>query len=452
MDKTVQKCSLKAHNENDAILYCYECRIFICSKCEKLHSGLFPNHHQLNIDKDKDDDEIFTGLCTENNHHYELKYFCRTHNKLCCAECITKFKGKNHGQHTDCTVCSIEDIENEKKEKLNENIQCLDKLSVNLQESIKELKKFYEEIDKNKEEIKLNIQKVFTKFRNIINEREDKLLLDVDEKFNELYFSEDLIKESEKLPKKINDCLEKGKIIDKNWKDNLNSLINDCLNIENIIKEINRINSSKSKFTSNKNKIQFIQTDDEFNHLLERINTFGTIYENPLSEIIKKEDFDKINGWIGGNNRFILRYNAKKDGCDTEIFHKRCDDISGCIFVCKPNGKDIIGGYISTKIQKKNEFSDDSKAFLFNLTKNFVKNNKNNYSNAIKNFNDSSFFIRFGSGCNVLALSGNCFNDSKSQTTTCSCQSNFDCNNYNLFNNSSSEYFQVENFEVFQVA
>ena len=183
MDKTIQKCSLKAHNENDAILYCYECRIFICSKCEKLHSGLFPDHHQLKMDKDKDADEIFTGLCTENNHNIELKYFCKTHNKLCCAECITKFKGKNHGQHTDCTVCSIEDIEKEKKEKLNENIQCLDKLSVNLQESIKELKKFYEEIDKNKEEIKLNIQKVFTKFRNIINEREDKLLLDVDEKF-----------------------------------------------------------------------------------------------------------------------------------------------------------------------------------------------------------------------------------------------------------------------------
>ena len=37
--------------------------------------------------------------------------------------------------------------------------------------------------------------------------------------------------------------LEKGKLIEQNWKDNtLNSLINDCLNIENNINEINKIN------------------------------------------------------------------------------------------------------------------------------------------------------------------------------------------------------------------
>ena len=63
-------------------------------KCEKLHSELFSNHHQIKIEKDKDINEIFTGLCKEENHYIELKYFCKTHNKLCCAECITKFKGK----------------------------------------------------------------------------------------------------------------------------------------------------------------------------------------------------------------------------------------------------------------------------------------------------------------------------------------------------------------------
>ena len=85
-----------------------------------------------------------------------MKYFCKTHNKLCCAECITKFKGKLHGQHTDCNVCSIEDIEKEKKEKLNENIKCLENISVNFEESIKELKTIYEKIEKSKEEIKID--------------------------------------------------------------------------------------------------------------------------------------------------------------------------------------------------------------------------------------------------------------------------------------------------------
>ena len=136
MEKNMQRCSSKNHTENDAILFCIECKIYMCYKCEKFHSELFQNHHQYKLEKNKGITDIFTGLCKEKNHHYELKYFCKTHNNLCCAECITKFKGKEHGQHTECNVCSLEDIENEKKNKLKENINCLEDLSINLQESI----------------------------------------------------------------------------------------------------------------------------------------------------------------------------------------------------------------------------------------------------------------------------------------------------------------------------
>jgi hypothetical protein len=218
-----------------------------------------------------------------------------------------------------------------------------------------------------------------------------------------------------------------------------------------MIKEINRINSSKTNFNSKQNKIQFILNDNESNQLLNIIKNIGTIYEKPLSEIITQEDFDKINKWIGGNNDFILKYNAKKDGCNTELFHQKCDGINRYVIVCKATGKDIIGGYISTKIQKKNEFTDDNKAFLFNLTQNIIKKNNKSYQNAIKNYNDSSYFIRFGEGCNTFTLSGNCLNDTKSTAAVCTCDTNFDCSPYNLFNRTSTEYFQVDNFEVFQV-
>ena len=144
MEKNNEKCSLKLHKESEAVSFCYECKINMCNKCEKHHSELFIDHHQYKLDKDKDINEIFTGICKEKNHPYELKYFCKTHNKLCCAECITKFKGKEHGQHNNCTVCSIEDIKNEKMNKLNENIKSLENLSANLQESIKELKIIFE--------------------------------------------------------------------------------------------------------------------------------------------------------------------------------------------------------------------------------------------------------------------------------------------------------------------
>ena len=98
----------------------------------------------------------------------------------------------------------------------------------------------------------MKIQSIFTKIRNVLNEREDGILLEVDNQFNKLYFKEDLIKDSEKLPNKIKISLEKGKSIDKDWNDNqLNNFINDCIEIENNIKEINIINQNIFKSNSN---------------------------------------------------------------------------------------------------------------------------------------------------------------------------------------------------------
>ena len=82
-------------------------------------------------------------------------------------------------------------------------------------------------------------------------------------------------------------------------------------------------------------------------------------------------------------------------------------------------------------------FSDDSKSFVFNLSKNIFKKSKITYKNAIK----------------ILSLSGNCLNDNNSRTKYCSSSgSNFDCDDINLFGNSRADnYFKVENFEVLQV-
>ena len=113
------------------------------------------------------------------------------------------------------------------KKKLNDNIKYLDDLSKKLEEAINNLKNILVKINEDKEKLKLEIQSVFTKLRNIINEREDQLLLDVDKKFDELFFKEELIKKGEKLPNKIKISLENGKKIIKDWDENkLNELIN----------------------------------------------------------------------------------------------------------------------------------------------------------------------------------------------------------------------------------
>ena len=122
----------------------------------------------------------------------------------------------------------------------------------------------------------MQIQKIFTEIRNCLNEREDKILLEVDEQFNNIYFKEDIIKKSEKLPIKMKESLEKGKILNK-WDENnhkLNSLINDCINIENNIKDISIINENITKFNTKKIEINFNPEKFENNDFLESIKKF----------------------------------------------------------------------------------------------------------------------------------------------------------------------------------
>ena len=44
---------------------------------------------------------------------------------------------------------------------------------------------------------------MFTKIRTSLNEREDELLLEVDNKYNDIFCNEDIIKESRQLPNKF---------------------------------------------------------------------------------------------------------------------------------------------------------------------------------------------------------------------------------------------------------
>ena len=178
MEIKKQKCSSKIHEEIDANIYCGVCKKYICNKCEIFHSNLFSNH--VTIKLEKNNKEIFTGFCKEEKHNMELEYFCKTHNQLCCAACLCKLKKNDNGKHKDCDVCFIEDIKEEKKNKIKENIKYLQDLSNILENSINELKQFVININEKKEELKFKIQKIFTQIRNSLNNREDELLLEVD--------------------------------------------------------------------------------------------------------------------------------------------------------------------------------------------------------------------------------------------------------------------------------
>ena len=307
-ENTKIKCSSKKHEEIFAIHYCIQCKIYLCKKCDNFHSELFQNHKINNLDSNIN--EILAENCKEEGHEDKLIYFCKPHNKLCCAKCISKIKGKGNGQHSDCEICFIEDIKEAKKEKLKENIIKLEELSKNIEKSINELKKLCEDIDINKENLKNNIQKIFTKIRTALNEREDLILLEIDKVFNDLFINENILKNYQNLPNKIKISLDKGKKIFDDWKDDkkLISLIDGCLNIENNIKNINSLEQSLNKFNTVKNiEIKFYPESDKINNFLNIIKSFGKIYYRSENRV--ELNLNKIN--IKKGNDIILISNQK---------------------------------------------------------------------------------------------------------------------------------------------
>ena len=133
--KPKKKCSSKKHGEIDAINYCIECKVYMCKNCLNFHSKLQKDHHIFSINEEIE--ETFTGFCKEENHNIKLEFFCKNHNILCCALCICKMKEKGYGIHKDCETYVIENIKEDKKSKLEENIKKLEELSGEYNERIK---------------------------------------------------------------------------------------------------------------------------------------------------------------------------------------------------------------------------------------------------------------------------------------------------------------------------
>ena len=216
-----------------------------------------------------------------------MDYFCKNHNQLCCPACITKIKGKGRGQHQECDVCFIEDIKNEKKNKLKQNISLLKELSKTLNDRIEKIKVSLDNINKNKEKLKMVIQSTFTKIRNELNNREDKLLIEVDEQFGKVFFYDNFINNFEKIPKKVKLSLEKSEKLEKEKYED-NQLINECITLENNIKEINILNENINKF-KNSNNIEIIFSSEEYeiNNFIEIIRKFGNINSLDLKQSMK---------------------------------------------------------------------------------------------------------------------------------------------------------------------
>ena len=460
MENQKKKCSLKEHSEINAIIYCNKCGKYMCNKCEVYHSKLFDNHKNFISDKNLED--IINEFCEEENHgNIKLNYFCKTHNKLCCAACIAKIKGKGAGQHVDCDVCYIEDIKEEKKKGINENIKLLEELSSKFNEVFNDINKICKEINENKEKLKLEIQKIFTNIRNILNNREDELLLNVDKEYDNLTFKDNILKDIEKLPNKIKISLEKCKNINET-DNNIYKLIKECTEIENNINIINNINSNINNIFNSKNiKIKFIPEEKEMNEFIDNIKNFGKIvlinndyYNYFKSSSIIKDDIDNINlikNWIEEiikkEIKFELIFKMSENGTKADDFHKYCDNKGPTLSLVKTTKNKIFGGFTPLNWSFKEVYEDDlnNQTFIFSL------NIKKKFNMIKKNGHGIYCSKKYGPnfGCADFRLNENMQRGDTYANSNCNFLRE---NNLELTGgNGEHESFEAKEFEVYKV-
>ena len=436
MEVQNKKCSFKDHKNIDAIKYCQECNIYICNKCEKTHSGFFENHHTLALDKEID--EFFTGYCKEKNHPIELSYFCKDHNTLCCPCCIAKIKTQGNGTHFDCNVCDINDISEEKKKNLSNNIKSLEKLYDLFQALLNDLKKAIQEIDDRKEEVKKDILQIFTGIRDELNKREDQLLKEVDQIYENKFNSKNIdnIIKDKKFSEKIKIYIDKGKIAEKDWNkiNNKAILINDCINIENTIDKINNMNISIEKYKIQDKKLNFnCNTDD----IINLIKTFGS-----FNKTINQQEVNiNINNFNPQNLNYIKQISSNY-GCGNSF----CYD-GVCFFISKNN--EYVLSYIDSSyksiifydINNNNEikkFNNAHDSDIYTI-KHYPYDKydiilSTSYNNDIKLWN-------YNEGINILTIS-KIYDNNNYVYSGCII---FDKNNFNIFCTGCQNYIKIYN-------
>ena len=174
---------------------------------------------------------------------------------------------------------------------------------------LKEMENISNKINEEKERIKIKIQKIFTEIRNAINLREDELFEEIDKRFDEIYFNENVINDNKILENEMKEYLKKNKEININnleinkFIHELDTLKNKCDIIENKIKELSILN----KKGNNKINIEFKAEPGGVGSILKKIRNYGDIYINENNGLKIYKCFNNNHG----DNNVLLISNQK---------------------------------------------------------------------------------------------------------------------------------------------
>ena len=230
-----------------------------------------------------------------------------------------------------------------------------------------------EEVEENKDKIKDEIKNIFEKIRTEINNRENILTSETDKYFDKNYFNEGIVKKRDQ----IKSLLENVESIDDEWEDDdkLNEIINNCINIENNMKDINIIKAKMEKYIKNDNKFN-VQFNNDIDKFINKIKKFGYIFD---STILKEQNnIKKFNELIDDDkitNNLNLLYRSSRDEFNYLNIINAINNKSNLIFLYLTENDKIFGAYIKTKLENidingSKKYYKDEDAFVFSINNN----------------------------------------------------------------------------------
>ena len=171
-----------------------------------------------------------------------------------------------------------------------------------------------------------------------------------------------------------------------------------------------------------------------------------------MSAIIKKyADGPLLDKWVaesaGGKVTYQLLWRGSQDGFEAATFHGKCNGKGRTVTVIVSNNDKIFGGYTSLSWQNRENYAQDTKAFIYSLTH---KAKCATQSGSYSIYGVSSYGPYFG--YNDIFIYGNCntrsdnYCESQTGNSTYALPSGAD----NTFL-AGSNYFTVKEIEVYAV-
>ena len=228
-------------------------------------------------------------------------------------------------------------------------------------------------------------------------------------------------------------------------KNDINMTINDIyIELKYLKEKIKDIDSLKNENKILKGKIE--AQDKEIKYLKNKINNISNksvIIKEDESEMITSEIEKKTNKKIKEIKKL---YQATIDGGNSEIFHKKCDNIANTLILIKSEGKRRFGGFTPIPWKSEENYIKDpeEKTFVFSLDNKKIYY-LNNSDNAV--YHDINSGPCFGGGRDI-ALDGNPIKENKLYTLECSYNYQGDIHPLSEYKDNNLKALEYEVFQI----